>query len=270
MDPRCALTIAGSDSGGGAGIQADLRTFGALGVFGTSAITAVTAQNTVEVRDVVVLDVEAVLAQIDAVLEDLPIAAIKTGMLASAATIAAVGARLGTAGLPIVVDPVFISTSGHSLVGEGGVDAYREHMLPIATVVTPNRDELAALVGRRPIDVTTTASLVDAALELARRYDVDVVAKGGHLEVHDEVVVDVAVLAGEARLLPHPHVATKNTHGTGCTFAAATCGLLALGVELAEAITLAQQFVARALAGAADWSLGAGHGPIDHLGWSSS
>lgn len=270
MDPRCALTIAGSDSGGGAGIQADLRTFAALGVFGTSAITAITAQNTVEVREVVVLDPGAVLAQIDAVLEDLPIAAVKTGMLASAATIAAVGARLGASSLPLVVDPVFISTSGHSLVGEGAVAAYGEHLLPVATVVTPNRDELAGLLGCHPLEITTTEALVDAALEVARRYQVDVVAKGGHLEVHDEVVVDVAVLGGVARLLPHAHVATKNTHGTGCTFAAATCARLAQGVELGAAITQAQQFVAAALAGAADWSLGAGHGPIDHLGWSTS
>jgi len=270
VQPPCALTIAGSDSGGGAGLQADLRSFAAFGVHGAVVVTAVTAQNTLGVTDVHAVPPSSVLAQFDAVCSDLPIAAAKTGMLASAEVVRTVAESLGNVSFPVVVDPVFVSTTGHSLIGPGGVEAYLEALLPLARIVTPNVHELAGLLGRPLGSIATLADLEAAALELAQATPAIIVAKGGHLSAADGVVTDLVVLGDQVLPLPHHYVQTRNDHGTGCSFAAATAALLAGGAEPLHAITEAAAFVTRALDGAVGWRLGAGHGPIDHLNWQQA
>ncbi len=268
MQPTVALTIAGSDSGGGAGIQADLHSFAAAGVFGTTAITAITAQNTVGVQQVMPLPIATVLAQITSVLDDFPVQAIKTGMLGTPEIVRAVAEHLRNVGsIPLVVDPVLISTTGASLVAEGGIGAYRRELLERATVVTPNRDELAALLDRPASSIQTTEDLRLAAIELSLQTSTVVVAKGGHLTPVSGRVVDLVVDGEVVRSLAQSHVSTPNDHGTGCSFAAALTARLALGEPLDAAIDGAQRFVHAALLGAATWSLGSGRGPIDHHGW---
>lgn len=268
MTPKVALTIAGSDSGGGAGIQADLKTFAAQGVYGTCAVTAVTAQHTAAVLRVVPLDPDSVLAQVHAVLADLPPAAVKTGMLANPEIVKAVADLAQRGLLPnLVVDPVLVSTSGDSLMDEGGVHAYRTLLLPHAAIVTPNLREAALLTGT---DAATLASVEDMAAvaeqirELGAR---TVVVKGGHLL--GESAADVVAGPGGVVLLDSARVATTNDHGTGCSLSAAIAAQLALGVATHDAIERAKSYVHRALHGAADWRLGAGHGPIDHFGWTA-
>ncbi|MEI6700298.1 MAG: bifunctional hydroxymethylpyrimidine kinase/phosphomethylpyrimidine kinase [Actinomycetota bacterium] len=270
MQPTVALTIAGSDSGGGAGIQADLHSFAASGVFGTTAITAITAQNTVGVQQVTPLPVETVLAQINSVLDDFPVRAIKTGMLGTPEIVRAVAERLRQVGsLPLVVDPVLISTTGASLLSEGGIEAYRKDLLERATVVTPNRDELAALLDRPASSIQNTEELRLAAIELSLRTSTTVVAKGGHLTPVAGRVVDLVVNGESVRSLAQSFVATPNDHGTGCSFAASLTARLSLGEPLDRAIDGAQRFVHSALLGAANWTLGSGRGPIDHHGWNT-
>jgi len=259
------MTIAGSDSGGGAGLQADLRTFAAHGVFGTCAVTAVTAQNTADVRAVHVLDAAFVELQIETVLADLPVASVKTGMLASSATVAAVGRWAADARLPnLVVDPVLVASTGRPLLDEGGVASYLELLLPHALVVTPNIREAALLTGA-PVD--SLDDMVRAAHRLADTGARAVVVKGGHLA--GDHAPDVVVHNGALHILDGPRVASLNDHGTGCTLSAATAAMLALDAELLDAITRAKAFVTTALQGSATWHLGAGHGPLDHLGWGS-
>jgi hydroxymethylpyrimidine/phosphomethylpyrimidine kinase len=265
VHPPVALTIAGSDSGGGAGLQADLKTFGALGVFGTSVVTAVTAQNSAEVRGVAALDPGFVELQIDTVLSDLPVAAVKTGMLASSATVQAVARWAAEARLPnLVVDPVLVASTGRPLLDEGGVDAYLELLLPHALVVTPNTRE-AALLTRTAVD--DLDAMVRAARHLADTGVRAVLVKGGHLR--GARAPDVAIVEGEVHILDAPRVTTRNDHGTGCTLSAATAALLARGVALLDALEQAKEFVRHALAGSATWDLGAGRGPLDHFGWGS-
>ncbi|MFI5839878.1 bifunctional hydroxymethylpyrimidine kinase/phosphomethylpyrimidine kinase [Catenuloplanes sp. NPDC051500] len=257
--PPVALTIAGSDSGGGAGIQADLKTFAALRVFGTSAITAVTAQNTRGVLDVHSLPGAVVGAQIDAVRDDMPVAAVKIGMLGDLAVADEVAARARDGLLPnLVLDPVLYATSGHRL----GALAVVERVLPFALLVTPNRDEASALVGA---PVHSPAEMVSAAREIASTGARHVVVTGGE---EDGAAVDVLWTGGEVRFLRSPWVRTENDHGTGCTFSAAVAALLAHGDDLAAALTVAKRYVATGLRGARDWKVGAGRGPIDHFGWS--
>ncbi|CAN5495473.1 bifunctional hydroxymethylpyrimidine kinase/phosphomethylpyrimidine kinase [soil metagenome] len=263
--PNVALTIAGSDSGGGAGIQADLRAFGQFGVFGTSVITAVTAQNTVGVTDVHVIPAATVTTQIDAVLGDLPVRAVKTGMLATAELVELVAARAAAGELPnLVVDPVLVSATGHRLLEEGALAAYLDLLLPHATIATPNLEEAAVLVGR-PLRTLDDARA--AAHELAELGPQLVVVKGGHLEGPE--AVDVIVAAGEEHELRADRIATSNTHGTGCTFAAAAAAGLANGAEPLDALAGAKRYVTGAIAGAASWRLGAGNGPLDHLGFGA-
>lgn len=264
--PRVALSIAGSDSGGGAGLQADLKTFAATGVHGATAVTAVTAQNTVAVTAVLALDAELVVAQVEAVLEDLNVAAVKTGMLASATTVEAV-ARLAADGrLPnLVVDPVLVSSSGHALMEEGGVLAYRELLLPHALVVTPNLREAAVLTGRRPSQLADEEAMVEAAQELRALGSAVVIVKGGHLA--GSTSPDVVVGPQGTTMLPAQRVATSNDHGTGCSLSACIAARLALGDDVGASIAEAKAFVRRGLQGAASWRLGAGRGPIDHFGW---
>jgi hydroxymethylpyrimidine/phosphomethylpyrimidine kinase len=262
VTPPVALTIAGSDSGGGAGIQADLKTFGALGVFGTSAITAITAQNTVGVEAVDVLDEATVSAQIDAVLRDLPVAAVKTGMLATTGIIELVAERAGAGDLPhLVVDPVMVASSGDRLLDESAELAYRDALFPHAEVITPNLREASVLVGR---ELTSVDDCRAAAAELAATGARWVVIKGGHL---DGPAVDVVHHDGETIELRADRIATDNVHGTGCSFASATAAWLARQQSPLDALHHAKDFVNRAVAGGARWRLGAGHGPIDHFGW---
>lgn len=256
---RTALTIAGSDSGGGAGIQADLKTFAALGVFGTSAITAVTAQNTLGVTAVETLSPQIVRAQIDAVVEDMGAAAVKTGMLSTRAIVETVADALRAHGLtPVVVDPVMISKSGHRLLDDEAVDAVIRQMLPLAHVVTPNAHEAATLTGR---PVRSEADARDAArriLDLGAAY---VVLKGGHLETDD--VVDLLVSAAGTVEVRGPRHPGRHTHGTGCTFAAAMAAGLALGQDVETAFREARAFVDGAIRHAP--GIGHGDGPLHHF-----
>lgn len=263
--PPVALTIAGSDSGGGAGIQTDLLTFAAHGVHGASAITALTAQNTVGVDAVHVPPVEFLEAQLDAVLSDLRVSAVKTGMLAQEDVIRLVADKAARGRLPnLVVDPVLVSSTGARLLDPGAERAYLDDLFPQALVVTPNTREAAALLGH---DVVTVQDAVAAAFELGRFGPWWVVVKGGHLDGGDDAVdVVVEVMTGEVTELRRPRVATRNDHGTGCTFAAATTALLARGTPVLDALKAAKEFVHAGLVAAADWELGAGHGPVSKLG----
>lgn len=270
MTPKVALTIAGSDSGGGAGIQADLLTFAAHRVHGTSALTAVTAQNTRAVTAVVALDPSFVVAQITAVLEDLAPAAAKTGMLANAAIVRAV-ADLAEAGAlpPLVVDPVLVSTSGHALMEPEGVEAYRRHLIPHATVLTPNLREAAVLAGCALEDLSSEEAMAEVGHDLRRLGPRVVVVKGGHLLDRGPglggTAPDVVVGPEGVEVVRRPRVETKNDHGTGCTLSAAIAAQLALGRAIPEAIVRARDYVQAALTGSADWQLGGGHGPLDHF-----
>ncbi len=265
MTPPVALTIAGSDSGGGAGIQADLKSFAALGVFGTCAITAVTSQNTVAVTRVDVLDPAAVDAQIDAVLADLPVAAVKTGMLATAEIVERVARRAAAGDLPhLVVDPVMVASSGDRLLDEDAECAYRELLFPHAEVITPNLLEASVIVGRL---LETDRDASDAARELSAESGAWVVVKGGHL---DGPATDFVAHGADLTELSSDRVDTVNVHGTGCSFASATAAGLASGLDALAAMQQAKAFIDRGVRGGAAWRLGAGHGPIDHFGWETT
>jgi hydroxymethylpyrimidine/phosphomethylpyrimidine kinase/hydroxymethylpyrimidine kinase/phosphomethylpyrimidine kinase/thiamine-phosphate diphosphorylase len=259
--PPVLLTIAGSDSGGGAGIQADLKVFAALRTYGTSVLTAITAQNTRRVGSIVPMPPAEVTAQLDAVLADFPVRATKTGMLGSPAVGSAVASAARDGRLPnLVVDPVLVSTTGHQLGAVGVV----ERLLPFAAVATPNCAEAAAIVGR---PVTDPDEMAAAAAQLAAGGPRAVVVTGGDLPGTDDAV-DVLYADGSVSLLRAPRVSTSNTHGTGCTFSAGIAVRLALGDAVPAAVGFAKKYVTGALAGARDWRLGAGHGPVDHFGWS--
>ncbi|MGH9129677.1 MAG: bifunctional hydroxymethylpyrimidine kinase/phosphomethylpyrimidine kinase [Acidimicrobiales bacterium] len=265
--PPVALTIAGSDSGGGAGIQADLRCFAALGVHGACAVTAVTAQDTVGVQAIHEVPPDITDAQIAAVLEDLKPRAVKTGMLASVATLEVVAARAATPGFPpLVVDPVLVSSSGRRLVEGEAELAYLSLLFPLATVVTPNLAEAAILVAR---PISTPDDMAEAARQIQRRTGAAVVVvKGGHLAGPE--ALDVVFDGRCTTWLSEPRVATANLHGTGCTFSAAITAYMASGQAPPEAITRAKAYVSAAIRGAARWSLGSGQGPLDHLGWGQA
>ena len=264
MTPVVALTIAGSDSGGGAGIQADLKTFAALGVFGTTAVTAVTAQSTVAVTGVHRCPAAFVDQQIDAVVQDFQVRAVKTGMLAGGDIITAVARRAAAGDLPnLVVDPVLTASSGALLLEAGAEQVYVDLLFPHALVITPNLAEAALLVGRR---LATADDMMAAAIDLHRTGPRFVIVKGGHLEGGD--AVDVLFDGNDITLLRAPRIASANTHGTGCTFASAVTAHLALGIDVPTAAQRAKDYVTAAIAGGAAWRLGAGHGPLDHFGWS--
>ncbi len=255
---RVALTIAGSDSGGGAGIQADLKTFQAYGVFGTSAITAVTAQNTLEVRAIQKIEPDVVADQIRAVAEDLKPAAAKTGMLADASIIEAVAATLQEVGLEaLVVDPVMVAKSGDRLLQEDAVSALTTILLPLAEVVTPNLPEAAILAGRVVDTVEDMKAAAEVILEKGAK---SVLLKGGHLS--GDVLVDVYYDGDNWREWRQTRLDTRHTHGTGCTISAAICAGLALGRARVDAVINARDFTRRAIETAPE--LGAGHGPLNH------
>jgi hydroxymethylpyrimidine/phosphomethylpyrimidine kinase len=256
---RRALTIAGSDSGGGAGIQADLKTFAAHGVYGMSAITAVTAQNTVGVTHVQEIDPIVVAAQIEAVAGDIGVDAVKTGMLASAAIAEAVADAIAVRALPhLVVDPVMVSKSGASLLTESAVPVLVRHLLPLAEVVTPNLPEAARLAGR---PVGTLEERREAANRIADLGPRIVVIKGGHAE--GDEVVDLVYDGQRVHELRGPRILTTSTHGTGCTLSAAIAAGLALGKPPLEAITAAREYLMAAIKAAP--GLGRGAGPLEHF-----
>jgi hydroxymethylpyrimidine/phosphomethylpyrimidine kinase len=254
------LTIAGSDSGGGAGIQADLKTFAAHGAFGMSAIVALTAQNTREVRSVHGAPAEFVARQIDAVFEDLGVDGVKIGMLATPELVRTVADRLrahARPDLPIVLDPVMIAKSGARLLAEEAVAALREELLPLATLATPNLPELASLTGR---PVETEPERLAAAAEIGALGPA-VLVKGGHAE--GEELVDLLWTAGAVHRFTHPRIATTSTHGTGCTLSSAIAARLARGEKLDVAVGGAIDYLRGAIRAA--HPLGQGAGPVDHL-----
>jgi hydroxymethylpyrimidine/phosphomethylpyrimidine kinase len=262
-----ALTIAGSDSGGGAGIQADLKTFAALGCYGMSVITALTAQNTREVTAVHAVPVELVVAQLDAVLSDIGVDAVKVGMLLSAEIATAVGETLQRwhAG-PVVLDPVMVAKSGDRLLAEAAVQSLRKHVFPLADLVTPNLPEAEALLGRV---VEGRDRMEQAAIELLGLGPKAVLLKGGHLTEAD-TSADVLVYEDEGRHLmrrwfEYPRIETKNTHGTGCTLSSAVAAHLARGMRLEPAVERARAYVQRAIEAGAGYALGKGHGPVHHF-----
>ena len=240
-----ALTIAGSDSGGGAGIQADLKTFAALGVHGASAITCVTAQNPGSIRDIQACDPRMVLRQIEAVFEGLLPAAVKTGMLFSR-EIVRVAAEFfkPRESPPLIVDPVMVATSGARLLDRSAVRLLREQLLPLAALVTPNLDETAALIGKRPESVEEMRS---AARAIKSRYGCPALVKGGHLRGFREAI-DLYFDGTAELMLRAPFVRGVTTHGTGCVYSAAIAGYLALGCPLPRAVERAKRYVTRAIA----------------------
>lgn len=257
---RTALTIAGSDSGGGAGIQADLKTFAAFGVYGTSALTAVTAQNTRGVTAWEAVSAELVIAQIEAIGADLPPAAVKTGMLATAAIAEAVAATVAELELPnLVVDPVMIAKGGDRLLQADAVAVIRTELLKLAAVVTPNVPEAEVLAG---FAIRTLEDMRLAARRIRSLGPRVVVVKGGHLPAGDEVIDVVCTPDGEFDLRG-PRLDTPHTHGTGCTFAAATAAGLALGQPVDEALRSARVYLEGAIRHAP--ALGGGHGPLNHF-----
>lgn len=261
-----ALTIAGSDSGAGAGIQADLKTFAALGVYGASAISAVTAQNTQGVQSVMPVPPEFVAAQVHSVLSDMPVAAIKTGMLPDAAAITTVARALREVARPLVVDPVMVATSGDRLLPSSAVAALCDWLLPLAQLITPNIPEAAALLNTpAATDVDTMQRQAKALLAFGCRA---VLLKGGHLPGAE--AADVYCDARGCQLLRAPRVATHNTHGTGCTLAAAVCARLGLGDSPERAARHAKAYLSRALRYADALSVGGGAGPVHHFFFHSA
>jgi len=260
MTTPVALTIAGSDSGAGAGIQADLKTFAAFGVYGVTVITAVTAQNTVGVRAVQEIEPATIADQLDAVAEDFTIASLKTGMLSSAAIIEAVAAGIQRHGLhPLVIDPVMVAKSGDRLLREDAVEALRRTLLPLARVVTPNIPEAEVLAGGRAIRTREDRLAAGRAiLELGVQA---VVIKGGHSD--DDPIVDLLIDHTGIHEYRAPRIDTTSTHGTGCTFSAAITAGLARGRDLPAAVGAAREYVSRALSSAP--RLGHGHGPMNHF-----
>lgn len=281
--PPVALTIAGSDSGGGAGIQADLKTFHRFGVFGTSAVTAITAQNTLGVQSIHAVPAADVRAQIDSVVTDLHPAALKTGMLATHELVSEVARAIAHHGLDgYVMDPVMVATSGDRLLNRDAEAALERELLPLAAVVTPNLEEAAILVGR---PVSSLDAMKAAARALVEMGAGAALVKGGHLPAESDSptpptpadegqeaglrpsgrrdAVDVLWDGTTERILRHPWLDTVHTHGTGCTLSAAIAAGLALGDDLPTAVERATRFVGRAIASAP--GLGGGRGPVDHF-----
>jgi hydroxymethylpyrimidine/phosphomethylpyrimidine kinase len=256
---RVALSIAGSDPSGGAGIQADLKTFHQFGVYGMAAITALTAQNTTGVSGVHVVPPEFLRQQLEALAADLPPDAIKTGMVASAALASTVADCVRTFGWrPLVVDPVMIATSGDRLLSIDAEQVVRDRLLPLATLVTPNLDEAALLTG---LEVRDVAQMERAGTVLLDAGAAAVLVKGGHLP--DDVIVDLLVTPDGVRRFSHPRIRTTSTHGTGCTLSAAITAGLAAGRTLEASVEAGLDYVVRAISTAPGF--GAGSGPVNHM-----
>ena len=261
MPTSIALTIAGSDSGGGAGIQADLKTFSALGVYGASAITAVTAQNTRAVTAVEAVSPALIRAQIEAVFADLPPQAVKTGMLGDSQTICTVADSLAAVALPyLVIDPVMVAKSGDKLLADAAIATLRERLIPLATLITPNLPEAGELLGR---SVTTRDDMPQAAADLLALGCHAVLLKGGHLA--GDASDDLLLTTGGATWLSAARHPGKNTHGTGCTLSAAITAGLARGLALVDAVHAAKDYIGAAIAAADRLHVGSGHGPLHHF-----
>lgn len=263
--PPVVLTIAGSDCSAGAGIQADLKTFTALGCFGLTAVTCVVSETPQVVRHVHPVPVEVVADQVGLLLESYPIAAIKTGMLFSPQHIEAIATILRGSNIPLVVDPVMVASSGGSLMQHEALGAYRQLLLPLASVATPNLPEAAALRGRGPLG---PADQEPAALELAASFQVPILVKGGHLDGHSERCDILAEPNGTITRFSAPFIDSPASHGTGCTLAAAIAAGLGHGHTLPAAISTAKQFVSTAIATSHSWSSPA-TGPIHALNQSA-
>jgi hydroxymethylpyrimidine/phosphomethylpyrimidine kinase len=262
MTTPVALTIAGSDSSGGAGVQADLKTFAALGVFGASAITALTAQNTRGVTGIHAVPAEFVTAQIDAVFSDLAVGAVKIGMVAQAGSIDAIAAALSRwKPRHIVLDPVMVATSGDRLLASDAVEALRTRLIPLASVITPNLPEAAALLDE-PV-ATSEAEVESQGRRLLALGCRAVLIKGGHGEGAEST--DYLVFPENTIALAAPRVATRNTHGTGCSLSSAVAAGLARGDDLERAVRSAKAWISAAIAAADRFSVGHGHGPIHHF-----
>ena len=258
------LTIAGSDSGGGAGIQADIKTISALGCYASSAITAVTVQNTLGVSGVHVVPTDIVEAQIDAVLSDIGADAVKIGMLFSADIVRAVARQLQKHGpASVVLDPVMVSTSGHTLFQNEAVTTLISDLIPLARVITPNVPEAEVLLGG--CHITDGSQLPQAAKELSQRFGVSVLLKAGHIEA--DTLVDILYCSEDRQYyeLPAIRVDTPNTHGTGCTMSSAIASFLAKGLTLPDAVKGAKDYVNNAIISGAKERIGHGHGPVNHF-----
>lgn len=257
-----ALTIAGSDSGGGAGIQADLKTFAARGVFGMSAITALTAQNTVGVQGVLEVPPEFIALQIDSVVDDIGTDVVKTGMLSSVPIVTTVAAKIRELHLaPLVVDPVMVAKSGDHLLRDDARDALIQLLLPLATVVTPNLHEAHVLSG---MEITSVSEMRQAAELIRRMGPQNVVVKGGHLADTSDAI-DILYDGRSYREYRAPRLESENTHGTGCTFASAIAAELAKGYSVPEAVEIAKDYLSRVLQASVNLNLGHGHGPMNHV-----
>ncbi|NNN20232.1 MAG: bifunctional hydroxymethylpyrimidine kinase/phosphomethylpyrimidine kinase [Acidimicrobiaceae bacterium] len=263
--PPVALTIAGSDSGAGAGIQADLKAFSANRVYGTTVITAITAQNTHEVRALAPVDPELVGAQITAVISDFAVRAVKTGMLATAAIVNVV-AEFADKGAfeKLVVDPVLISSTGERLLDKEAETAYVEKLIPKATLITPNLFEVEALLGKLPTSIDEMVSAAREFKKMGVRY---VLIKGGHLNDGDST--DIFYDGQTILKLSAARIMTDNTHGTGCTLSAAITANLAKGFDVSEAVKTAKVYITRTIKAGSLWQLGLGHGPVDPFIWAS-
>ena len=260
-EPAKVLTIAGSDSGGAAGLQADLKTFTRLGAYGMSVVTAVTAQNSVRVEAVHPLPADFVMAQLNAVLSDYGAAAVKTGFIGRAGLVEALARQLAHfAPRYLVVDPVLVDHQGHSMFPPAVTHAYAEHLLPLADLVTPNLEEAALLAGEPIPGVPEMSAAAQSIHALGPRW---VLLKGGR---DGSKIVDILTDGRHTWTLSTPFLDTENTHGSGDTLSAAVCALLAQGKSMLEAVISAHAFTAAAIKGAAGWQMGAGHGPINH--WS--
>ncbi|MEK4299893.1 bifunctional hydroxymethylpyrimidine kinase/phosphomethylpyrimidine kinase [Oceanobacillus sp. FSL W8-0428] len=254
---RCALTIAGTDPSGGAGIQADLKTFQELKTYGMSVITSVVAQNTTGVRSVEHMPLSMIEDQLDAVIEDMPIHAVKTGMIASKPMMELIAQKLRKVDAPYVMDPVMVATSGDALINEEARSFLRQYLLPLTTVVTPNIPEAEFLTG---LSIASTEDMKNAAEYLVHEYDVDAaLVKGGHLKGQ---AVDFLYDGKQMHSYAADRIDTKNTHGTGCTYAAAIAAYLGKGYPLSEAVKHAKAFVTAAIS--KSFELGKGNGPTNH------
>jgi hydroxymethylpyrimidine/phosphomethylpyrimidine kinase len=259
--PPCVLTIAGSDSGAGAGIQADLKSMAAQEVYGLTVITAITAQNTLGVEKAEVLSAALVEAQIDAVLQDFPVAVVKTGMLGNEEIVEVVASKLKQHGISkVVVDPVMVAKSGDHLLEEGALRALREKLLPSALLITPNIPETEVLCGW---PIQDWKALQEAAYFLYRQGPAFVLLKGGHYEEQEDEVIDVLFDGKKFFYYRAPRIITRNTHGTGCTFAAAIAAHLARGTTVPLAVKAARAYLQAIMPHGLQ--LGQGHGPLDHF-----
>jgi hydroxymethylpyrimidine/phosphomethylpyrimidine kinase len=262
MTTPVALTIAGSDSSGGAGIQADLKTFAALAVYGASAITALTAQNTRGVSAIQPVPPEFVTAQLEAVFADLAVGAVKTGMLGGRATIEAIAAAFRRWSPPfVVIDPVMAATSGERLLPADAVDALRTKLIPLASIITPNLPEAAVLLSE-PL-ATSDAAIESQGRRLLSLGCSHVLIKGGH--GHGSESIDYLISARSTLTLGGPRLATRNTHGTGCSLSSAIAAGLAKGEDMETAVRNAKSFIAQAIASADRFAVGHGHGPVHHF-----